>query len=147
MTADAPVTCAICGLEEPDARLLARCFDCGATFHLNPRSDVEGIDCGDAWIGESLGIMTYCATCIARIQEETLAAEGANAAAARNREMMQAMMPGAPLPPRASTTLSAMASESARTASGSGPAKRADSALPPRSKRTTSGRRYRRVDP
>jgi len=136
MTADAPVTrCAICGLDEPDARLLARCFDCGSWFHLNPRSDVEGIDCGDAWIGESLGITTYCSTCIDRRQEEALAAEGADAEMARNRGMMQALTPAGmpPAPPAATPP----APRPGSTAAGG---------LPPRSRRTATGRRYRRID-
>ena len=138
MTADAPVTrCAICGLDEPDERLLARCFDCGSWFHLNPRSDVEGLDCGDAWIGESLGITTYCSTCIDRRQQEALAAEGADAEMARNRGMMQALTPAAlpPMPP-------AVAQSPASRSPGQG-----GDALPPRAKRSSTGRRYRRVDP
>lgn len=137
MTADAPVTrCAICGLDEPDARLLSRCFDCGSWFHLNPRSDVEGLDCGDAWIGESLGITTYCSTCIDRRQQEALAAEGADAEMARQRGMMQALTPAAmpPMPPAATPP--------PMPRSGAG-----GDALPPRSKRSATGRRYRRIEP
>ena len=135
MTADAPAThCAICGLEESDARLLARCFDCGSTFHLNPRNDVAGIDCGDAWVGESLGITTYCSNCIARMQEEALAAESADAELARTRGLMQALTPGA-----APASSAAQASPSrVRDAS--------QEALPPRSTRSAAGRRYRRID-
>ncbi len=61
-----PNRCEICGREEPDARLLEACSECGVTFHLNPRSDVEGIDCGDAVIGPELGVYFFCQRCIER---------------------------------------------------------------------------------
>jgi hypothetical protein len=111
------------------------CFECGRTFHLNPRSDVEGIDCGDAWIGESLGVTTYCSKCIERLQQQALAEEGANAELARGRGMMEALTPGLPPMPATSPPPSAPPREAAR----------AHESLPPRSKRVT-GRRYRRID-
>ena len=62
--------CAVCERVEGDARLLQDCFECGARFHLNPRNDVEGIDCGDAWIGPTLGVHFYCQRCIEAMDEE-----------------------------------------------------------------------------
>ncbi len=58
--------CEICAREETDARLLEMCSECGVNFHLNPRSDVEGIDCGDAVIGPELGVYFFCQRCIDR---------------------------------------------------------------------------------
>ena len=45
-------TCAICQVTETDINLLADCSACGVFFHLNPRNDIEGIDCGDVWAGD-----------------------------------------------------------------------------------------------
>lgn len=59
-----PTRCAICDALEPDATLLSDCFDCGAWFHLNPYSNRPGVDCGDAMLGDTLGVHFYCQRCI-----------------------------------------------------------------------------------
>lgn len=60
--------CEICGVVETNGDLISQCFGCQRNFHLNPRSDTEGIDCGDALIGPALGIEFYCQDCIAVIE-------------------------------------------------------------------------------
>ena len=67
--------CAVCGREE-ETPLLQRCFECGADFHLNPRNDVDGIDCGDVWIGDMLGGRFYCQRCIDRMDASERRARG-----------------------------------------------------------------------
>ena len=121
--------CSICGQAEPDPRLLQNCFECGNPFHLNPRADIEGRDCGDAWIGETLGIEYYCQTCIDRLQAESLP-EQADAATARYAELLQAMAPGAP-----------------PLATPQAPSMTRASELPPKPERPRVRRRYRRIDP
>ncbi len=61
-------TCAICGGSEDDPRLLASCYGCRRTFHLNPYA-APGTDCGDVWAGSSAddeftGLELYCASCL-----------------------------------------------------------------------------------
>lgn len=71
--------CGICELVA-GARLLQECFRCNTPFHLNPYSNVEGIDCGDAVLAsdpESFGIEYYCNPCIDAINDEIQAAEAA----------------------------------------------------------------------
>ena len=65
-------TCAICQASETDPGLLADCSRCGALFHLNPRNDIEGIDCGDVWAGDcdQPVLQFFCNSCLARIREE-----------------------------------------------------------------------------
>jgi hypothetical protein len=130
MTAAFPISagCSICGLAEPDPRLLQACFECGNPFHLNPRADLEGRDCGDAWIGESLGIEYYCQTCIDRLQAESMG-EQSDPATARYSDLLQAMTPGAP-------PLAAPAQSSTSRANE----------LPPKPERPRVRRRYRRID-
>ena len=69
-------TCAICAASETDPGLLADCGGCGALFHLNPRNDIEGIDCGDVWAGDcdQPVLQFFCNACLARIREEIQAA-------------------------------------------------------------------------
>lgn len=62
--------CGICGQHESQARLLENCSECDVTFHLNPRNDVEGIDCGDAVIGPELGVYFFCQNCIDRSDDQ-----------------------------------------------------------------------------
>jgi hypothetical protein len=61
-------TCAICGGTESDPRLVASCYGCSRTFHLNPYA-APGTDCGDVWAGsaaddEFTGLELYCSTCL-----------------------------------------------------------------------------------
>ena len=121
--------CWICGLAESDPRLLQDCFECGNPFHLNPRADIEGRDCGDAWIGESLGVEYYCQTCIDRLQAESMG-QHVDPATARYAGLIQAMTPGGPA-----------------LATPVPPARARASELPPRPLRPRTRRRYRRLDP
>ena len=63
-------TCAVCGESVNDSALLAECRACGALFHLNPRADIEGIDCGDVWTGdaEAPALQFHCQPCIDRLR-------------------------------------------------------------------------------
>jgi hypothetical protein len=61
-------TCAICGGTESDPRLLASCYGCSRTFHLNSYA-APGTDCGDVWAGstpdeEFTGLELYCSACL-----------------------------------------------------------------------------------
>ena len=69
------LTCAVCGDSVTDPGLLSECLACGSTFHLNPRSDVAGIDCGDVWSGdpEAPALQFYCQRCIDRMQAAAIA--------------------------------------------------------------------------
>jgi hypothetical protein len=61
MTAE---VCLVCNepLGEPN---LAECSNCFRTFHLRVRMDVEGKDCGDAWLHpERLHLVFGCRACI-----------------------------------------------------------------------------------
>ncbi|RLT40159.1 MAG: hypothetical protein DWI58_11510 [Chloroflexi bacterium] len=61
---------AICGVcNEVEENPLVECFECGVMFHLNPRVDVSGKDCGDAILGDSMGIEMICNNCIAERRE------------------------------------------------------------------------------
>jgi hypothetical protein len=60
---DEMVTCEICD-EQSISELLQQCFSCSRTYHLNPFSNKPGRDCGDAVIGESLGVYYYCRACM-----------------------------------------------------------------------------------
>jgi hypothetical protein len=127
--------CAICGLEEPSARNLQVCYGCGATFHLNPRSDVVGIDCGDAWLGESLGLEYHCRICIELIERDAAAAHG-GPAAALSAQLMHMVTPGVAVPPP-------RASEGAASPP---PGRPSEAVPPPRRTRQARPRRYRRLD-
>ena len=126
--------CEICGRDESDPRLLQQCFGCDVTFHLEPSSGADGIDCGDAWVGEELGVYYYCQRCIDRMQSEALGQHGDDAALARERQLLQttsgAEVPGAAPPPPATPE--------AAPPSSDGP--------PPRRSRRGPRRRYRRLD-
>ncbi len=67
--------CDICGREEADAGLLEACIGCGVMFHLNPRNDVNGIDCGDAVLRPEFGVHFYCQNCIERAKIESARGE------------------------------------------------------------------------
>jgi hypothetical protein len=58
------MTCSVCG-EEAEALLLAQCSRCDEDFHLNPRSDIPGKDCGAVWINEQYMSLEYaCQRCL-----------------------------------------------------------------------------------
>lgn len=122
--------CEICGVVETNGDLISQCFGCQRNFHLNPRSDTEGIDCGDALIGPALGIEFYCQDCIAVIEgraEAQLADPDAP--------------PGAPptAPPGTPPTAPAITPPTTPPT-----APRSD--LPPRRASGPPRRRYRRID-
>ena len=113
--------CVICGVVERDPLLLSSCFDCNGAFHLNPRSDTDGVDCGDATLGsEYAGVYYYCNRCLA-IREELDAPPGVDVEWARQQAYGNRPSPAAPVAPPAPA------------------APRSDSA-------TRTRRRYRRVD-
>ncbi len=101
---DAPasdLTCAVCGEQAEAAIWLSECFACGRSFHLNPYNAASGIeakDCGDAVLGESLGVETYCGDCI---EAERRAAEAALGPERARAEAMVRSLYGEelPLPP------------------------------------------------
>ena len=138
-------TCAVCGESAADPGLISECGACGVAFHLNPRADVEGIDCGDVWTGgpEAPALQFYCQPCIDRSQS-----------AARARDVAIAASDGPPTPPgmpplppgAPPEMLAAMAGwatpEDASPESGPSAAD-APPPIPPRPRRR---RRFRRVD-
>ncbi len=74
-------SCAICGGTESDPQLLARCYGCGRSFHLNPYA-APGTDCGDIWAGstadeEFTGLELYCSPCLLRGGRPQLTGEDA----------------------------------------------------------------------
>ena len=52
MTAAKTDTCDICEVTVDNPGLLSDCSSCGVLFHLNPRNDIPGVDCGDVWVGD-----------------------------------------------------------------------------------------------
>ena len=52
MTAANTDTCEICEVTVSNPGLLSDCSNCGVLFHLNPRNDIPGVDCGDVWVGD-----------------------------------------------------------------------------------------------
>ena len=150
------MTCAVCGESVDDPALLSDCRSCGDRFHLNPRADIAGIDCGDVWTGDSEApaLQFYCRPCIDRSQAAAEAqAQGVQAAPAA----MPPMPPGAPpLPPGAPPEmLAAMAgwatptdpagdqADAAAEPAADSPPPPIQPALSPRARRR---RRFRRVD-
>ncbi len=66
MTRTVEVACTVCGepARESDS---AVCGECDERFHLNPRRDVDGKDCGDVWIDEQFLSLRYaCFNCLGR---------------------------------------------------------------------------------
>lgn len=57
------VQCAICGERAPEP-LTAECNWCDRRYHLNPRNDVPGKDCGRVWIDEQFMALQFaCNDC------------------------------------------------------------------------------------
>jgi hypothetical protein len=58
------LACSVCG-EQTDERLSSVCSNCGERFHLNPRNDVPGKDCGTVWINDNhLALEFACQRCL-----------------------------------------------------------------------------------
>lgn len=57
--------CGICG-DADDPAPVVQCIQCLTPFHLNLRKDRPGRDCGDAVLGESMGVEMICNNCIER---------------------------------------------------------------------------------
>lgn len=56
--------CSVCG-EPVDAKDSSICNSCGQPFHLNPRNDRPGKDCGAVWIDEQyLALEFACQRCL-----------------------------------------------------------------------------------
>ncbi len=113
--------CSVCEAVESDPALLSDCYSCGRRFHLNPYSNREEQDCGDAWIGETLGVEFHCGRCIE-----------SGAASPPAEEAMIGGPAGAANPPSAPSTPPSDAP--------------ASDAPPARRPRRASVRRYRRLD-
>lgn len=59
-----PTLCVVC-LEPVDETNSSVCNGCGERYHLNPRNDRPGKDCGDVWINEQyLALEFACALCL-----------------------------------------------------------------------------------
>ena len=133
MTESTARLCDVCGLAVPDSRNIQQCFSCDRWFHLNPRQDIAGIDCGDAWLGADLGVEYYCQVCIDERQREALEAHGGDASRMVQHQVMQMVTPGAMLPPSPPRR-----SEPFRAPEAASP--------PPKPVRPARRRRYRRLD-
>ncbi len=128
MTSSPDVTvCSVCRQAEAEPRNIQACYECGEPFHLNPRNDQPGIDCGDAWIGESFGLEYYCQPCIDRLQAQSMGTY-VDPAMARHADLMQTIAPSYPGAPPAPTLAPGRAQ------------------APPKRERPRVRRRYRRVD-
>jgi hypothetical protein len=146
------MTCAVCEQTVDDPALLSDCDYCGVFFHLNPRSDVEGIDCGDVWAGntEAPSLQFQCQPCIDGMRGEALA-QGLQVTPAQGMTALPPGMPPLPpgAPPEALAAIAGFAVPTTPTpgeapeapeASGSG------SAPPPLERRPRQRRRFRRID-
>lgn len=60
---DDATVCGICG-DASDPSPIVKCIQCRTPFHLRLRDDLPGRDCGDAIMGESMGIEMICNGCI-----------------------------------------------------------------------------------
>ena len=57
-------SCVVCG-EAADESASSVCNSCGERFHLNPRNDRPGKDCGAVWINEQyLALEFACQRCL-----------------------------------------------------------------------------------
>lgn len=62
--------CGICG-DATDATPIVLCIECLTPFHLRLRKDESGKDCGDAILGDSMGIEMICNNCIGERRTDT----------------------------------------------------------------------------
>ena len=133
-------TCAVCGESVNDSALLAECRACGALFHLNPRADIEGIDCGDVWTGdaEAPALQFHCQPCIDRLRG---GGQVAPTEAPSTPPGMPSLPPGAP-----PEMLAAMAGWPTPPDPGAPPAEAAADSPPPLRPRPQRRRRFRRID-
>jgi hypothetical protein len=96
-------SCIVC-LEPATAATASLCGGCGEHFHLNPRSDVPGKDCGQVWISEEhLGLEFACNTCLnppPADLDDILDLEEAAAAAGLPVEMLRASADAGRIPHR-----------------------------------------------
>ena len=140
------LTCAVCGESVSDPALLSDCRLCGTIFHLNPRADVAGIDCGDAWTGdaEAPALQFYCRPCIDRAQ----AASGGSAGATGLPSTPPGMPPLPPgAPPGLLEAMAGWAPPPDPTGATPQPASEPEAtSLPPPPPRARRRRRFRRVD-
>lgn len=95
--------CGICG-DAGDPTPIVRCIGCLTPFHLNLRKDRPGKDCGDAILGESMGVEMLCNNCIEPLRAG--ADPGGNllsmfAAMSEGRLVPPDPTPSRPLPPPA----------------------------------------------
>jgi hypothetical protein len=126
--ADESESCGICGVEAEPV-LLQMCFRCDVQYHLNPYSNREGIDCGDAIIGPELGVYYYCAPCLVAINDEV------NALVLQQTQAMeQERRPGWVAPGFSSPAVEPASPPPARPA-------------PPRPAGSPPRRRFRRIEP
>lgn len=126
--------CGICGVAAEPV-LLQMCFRCDTLYHLNPYSNVEGIDCGDAIIGTELGLYYYCSPCIVAINDEIndlVLQESQQREAERQPGWRAASAPG--------TTVSETPAPPPTKPSTAPPA------APPRAVGSPPRRRFRRID-
>ncbi len=64
--------CVVCG-EPVDESNSSMCNSCGQPFHLNPRNDRPGKDCGAVWIDEQyLALEFACQRCLDRARPAEL---------------------------------------------------------------------------
>ncbi len=134
------MTCAVCGEAVTDTGLLSECRSCGSLFHLNPRADIEGIDCGDVWTGdaEAPALQFHCQPCIDR-SRAAAPTQAAPAEAPPTPPGIPPLPPGAP-----PEMLAAMAGWPTPVDPGAPPA--AADAPPPVRPRPQRRRRFRRID-
>lgn len=56
--------CCVCG-EPVDDSNASDCYGCGRRFHMNPRSDRPGKDCGEVWLDDtSMTLQFACRLCL-----------------------------------------------------------------------------------
>lgn len=123
--------CGICGLGAEPV-LLQMCFRCDTLYHLNPYSNVEGIDCGDAIIGTELGLYYYCSPCIVAINDELNELVMQESQQRESERQPGWRAPGATVPET--------------PAAPSPPPSSSPSPAPPRAAGSPPRRRFRRID-
>ena len=148
------LTCHVCAQTVTDRGLLADCDSCGKLYHLNPRSDTAGIDCGDVWagVGDAPVLQFFCQPCLDAVRGQALA-EGVPA----TPPGMPPLPPGAP--PEALAALAGLAVPAAPpgpsappdgpapgTAAPPAPATGGSSQPPRLGARPRQRRRFRRID-